>query len=79
MTQNYLEFEVLGPEVQCFTKMAVSIPAGKTWFDTLKKSFTDVPVGSDQGIDTSSFLEASEATTTLFGKLKNANWLDWMY
>lgn len=44
-----------------------TIPAGKTWFDTLKKSFVDVPIGSDQGIETSSFLEAAESTTTLFG------------
>lgn len=43
------------------------VPAGKTWFETLKKSFVDVPVNGDQGIDTSTFLEASEATTTLFG------------
>lgn len=45
-----------------------AVPAGKTWFDTLKTSFDNVDVGPDQGIDTSSFLEASEATTTLFGK-----------
>lgn len=43
------------------------IPAGKTWFEGLKKSFVDVPVSGDQGINTSAFLEASEATTTLFG------------
>ncbi|KAK5080270.1 hypothetical protein LTR05_008719 [Lithohypha guttulata] len=41
------------------------IPAGKTWFETLKKSFADVPV-TNQAIETSSFLEAAEATTTLF-------------
>lgn len=44
-----------------------TVPAGKTWFNTLKKSFVDVPIGSDQGIETTSFLEAAEATTTLFG------------
>ena len=49
--------------------MASQIPAGKNWFGTLKKSFADVPVGSDQGIDTSSFLEAAEATTSLFGNV----------
>ena len=46
------------------------IPAGKTWFDTHKQSFTNVPIGSDQGVDTATFLEASEATTTLFGKTR---------
>lgn len=44
------------------------IPAGKTWFETLKKSFADVPV-TNQAIETSSFLEAAEATTTLFGTI----------
>jgi hypothetical protein len=44
-----------------------AIPPGKTWFDTHKTSFSDVAIGPDQGIDTSSFLEAAEATTTLFG------------
>lgn len=47
--------------------MAAQIPADKTWFSNLKRSFVDVPIGEDQGIDTSTFLEASEATTTLFG------------
>lgn len=45
-----------------------SIPAGKTWFECLKQSFVNVTIGSDQGIDTSTFLEAAESTTTLFGK-----------
>lgn len=44
-----------------------AIPAGKTWFDTHKQSFVNVPIGTDQGIDTTAFLDASEATTTLFG------------
>jgi len=44
-----------------------SIPAGKTWFDNLKQSFVNVPIGSDQGVDTSTFLDAAEATATLFG------------
>ena len=48
--------------------MASQIPAGQNWFQTLKKSFSDVPVGSDQGIETSSFLEAAEATASLFGE-----------
>ena len=40
---------------------------GQTWFDTHKRSFADVPIDpKDQGIATSEFLEAAEATTTLF-------------
>ncbi|KAK5944064.1 hypothetical protein PMZ80_003345 [Knufia obscura] len=46
-----------------------AIPAGKTWFDTHKQSFVNVPIGTDQGIDTTAFLDASEATTTLFDLL----------
>lgn len=48
-----------------------AIPPGGTWFDTLKKSFVDVPVDSSNGnaIPTSDFLEAAESLTTLFGKL----------
>ncbi|KAK5092421.1 hypothetical protein LTR70_005544 [Exophiala xenobiotica] len=46
-----------------------SIPAGKTWFDNLKQSFVNVPMGSDQGVDTSTFLDAAEATATLFDLL----------
>lgn len=40
-----------------------------TFFDTIKKSFAEVPVDSshDNAIDTSAFLEASESLTTLFG------------
>jgi len=47
------------------------IPAGKTWFDTHKVHFEDVPISSDddQGISTTEFLHASEATTTLFDLL----------
>lgn len=45
-------------------------PAGGTWFDTLHKSFVDVPVeaSNDNAIPTSAFLEAAESLTTLFGK-----------
>jgi len=47
----------------------IQIPPGGTWFDTLKRSFADVPIDpNDQGIATSEFLEAAEATTTLFGE-----------
>ena len=47
-----------------------AIPPGGTWFDTLKKSFVDVPVDSSNGnaIPTSEFLEAAESLTTLFGE-----------
>lgn len=48
---------------------ATQIPAGKTWFDVLKVHFSDVPIGADQGISTSEFIDASEATTTLFDLL----------
>ncbi|KAK5192098.1 hypothetical protein LTR47_003555 [Exophiala xenobiotica] len=49
----------------------VQIPAGKTWFDTHKVPFEDVPISSsdNQGISTTEFLNASEATTTLFDLL----------
>ncbi|KAI4105238.1 MAG: hypothetical protein LQ339_003569 [Xanthoria mediterranea] len=48
-----------------------AIPPGGTWFDTLKKSFVDVPVDSSNGnaIPTSDFLEAAESLTTLFDLL----------
>jgi hypothetical protein len=40
-----------------------------TFFDTMKRSFTDVPVDAskDNAISTSEFLEAAESLTTLFG------------
>ena len=44
-------------------------PPGGTFLDTLKKSFTDVPVDTekDNAISTTEFLEAAESLTTLFG------------
>jgi hypothetical protein len=46
------------------------IPAGKTWFDTLKTHFSAVPLSStDKGISTLDFLSAAESTTTLFDML----------
>ena len=42
-------------------------PTGGTWFDTLRKSFVNVPVGADNAIPTTEFLEAAESLTTLFG------------
>lgn len=45
------------------------IPPGKTWLDTLQKSFVDVPVdtANDNAIATKDFLDAAESFTTLFG------------
>jgi hypothetical protein len=56
--------------------MPAEIPAGGTWFDTLKRSFDDVPVdaANDNGIATSEFLEAAESLTTLFGMPKLYSW-----
>lgn len=41
-----------------------------TWFDTIGKSFADVPIdaANDKAISTAEFLEAAEALTTLFGR-----------
>ncbi|ORY18952.1 glycolipid transfer protein domain-containing protein [Clohesyomyces aquaticus] len=46
-------------------------PPGGTFFDTLKKSFTDVPVDAltDNAISTTEFLEAAESLVTLFDVL----------
>jgi len=50
---------------------APSVPPGGTFFDTLKKSFVDVPVNksNDDAIATEPFLEAAESLTTLFDVL----------
>lgn len=50
---------------------SVLFPSGGTWFDTLHKTFDDVPVqaNKDNAIPTSDFLEAAESLTTLFGEL----------
>ncbi|KAL2222646.1 glycolipid transfer protein domain-containing protein [Thermoascus aurantiacus ATCC 26904] len=47
------------------------IPPDGTWFDTLKRSFADVPIdaANDNAIATTEFLEAAEALTTLFDLL----------
>ncbi|KAG9744702.1 putative glycolipid transfer protein HET-C2, partial [Aureobasidium melanogenum] len=45
-----------------------AFPPGGTFFDTLKRSFTDVPVESGK-IATTQFLEACESLTTLFDVL----------
>ena len=41
-----------------------------TFFDTINKSFIDVPVDAakDNAVSTTEFLEAAESLTTLFGK-----------
>jgi hypothetical protein len=50
---------------------APTVPTGGTYFDTLKRSFTDVPLdkSNDNAISTSEFLEACESLTTLFDVL----------
>jgi hypothetical protein len=55
---------------------APTIPPGSTFFDMVKKSFTDVPVDKEHGnaVSTSEFLEASESLTTLFGTLLSLDW-----
>lgn len=45
------------------------IPSGKTWFDTHKVHFSNVAISANDGIATTEFLDASEATTTLFDLL----------
>ncbi|KAG9245799.1 glycolipid transfer protein domain-containing protein [Calycina marina] len=46
-------------------------PPGGTFLDTVKKSFTDVPMNkeNDNAISTTEFLEAAESLTTLFDVL----------
>jgi hypothetical protein len=53
--------------------MAAAYPPGGTFFDTVKKSFVDVPVDAskDNAISTTEFLEAAESLTTLFGRLES--------
>ncbi|KAF2101530.1 glycolipid transfer protein [Rhizodiscina lignyota] len=50
---------------------APQVPAGGTYFDTLKKSFKDVPVdaANDNAISTTEFCDAAESLTTLFDVL----------
>lgn len=53
--------------------MAAAYPPGGTFFDTLKKSFDQVPIDASKGdaIATTPFLEAAESLTTLFGMLSH--------
>lgn len=48
---------------------APAIPPGSTFFDVVKRSYTDVPINKEHGnaVSTTEFLEASESLTTLFG------------
>ena len=48
------------------------IPPGGTWFDTLRKSFVDVPIDSsnNDAVATTEFLEAAESLTSLFSMFK---------
>lgn len=50
--------------------VAIEVPAGGTYLDTFKKSFTDVPVdaANDNAISTEEFLEAAESLVTIFGQ-----------
>ena len=56
--------------------MAAAIPPGSTFFDTLKRSFVDVPVAGDDKISTSEFLEAVEGVMGLFGAFVGMS--DWV-
>ncbi|KAI5295916.1 Pleckstrin y domain-containing A member 8 [Ascosphaera acerosa] len=40
-----------------------------SWFDSLRRSFADVSIDENDGINTTEFLEAAEALTTLFDLL----------
>jgi hypothetical protein len=59
--------------------MAAAYPPGGTFFDTVKKSFVDVPVDAskDNAISTTEFLEAAESLTTLFGRLNSCSNKGW--
>jgi hypothetical protein len=47
------------------------VPAGKTFFDIMKHSFDNVPIGDapEHGIGTPEFLDASESFSKLFRAL----------
>lgn len=47
-------------------------PPGGTYFDTIKKSFSNVPVdeSNSNAISTTPFLEAAESLTGLFGMIR---------
>lgn len=58
---------------------AAAYPPGGTFFDTVKKSFVDVPVDAskDNAISTTEFLEAAESLSTLFGRTNDYNHQGW--
>jgi len=45
----------------------LTYPPGGTFFDTIKLSFSDVPLKDGDAIPTTEFLEAAESLTALFG------------
>ncbi len=49
--------------------VAKAYPPGGTFFDTLRVSWTDVPINKDKdnAISTTEFLEAAEAAIAIFG------------
>jgi len=51
----------------------LTYPPGGSFFDTIKKNFTDVPVDAANGnaINTTDFLQAAESLTGLFGKIRS--------
>ncbi|KAH8809135.1 glycolipid transfer protein domain-containing protein [Xylogone sp. PMI_703] len=51
--------------------MATAYPPGGTYLDTMKRSFTDVPIdkANDNAVSTTEFLEAAESLTGLFDVL----------
>lgn len=61
------------------------IPPGGTFFDTVKKSFKDVPIdaANDNAISTDEFCDAAESLVTLFGtfcfssarRMGDVNWI----
>lgn len=55
--------------LQLTSFIMAAIPADGTWFDTLGKSFADVPIetAKEDAIPTADFLEAAEALVSLFG------------
>ena len=68
---NYLLLQVIALTTLMAVPSNSTCPTGGTWFDTLNKSFVDVPVDAskDNAIPTGDFLEAAESLTTLFGLL----------
>ncbi|KAH7136525.1 glycolipid transfer protein domain-containing protein [Dactylonectria macrodidyma] len=49
--------------------MAAAYPPGGTIVQSFKRSFTDVPVGADDAVPTTEFLDAAESLTIMFDTL----------